>query len=164
VEQTTTTTNQLSPVTTTTTTAMYQQQHQQHQQQQSLEQQLTVIDAEIDRLTVMRNQVIVKAALAEELEAMRGKGKMMSDIVLKAAMIMQQQQQGDLGVALMYVNAFLLPWRHYISSAHFPNTVETLPDEIPFRGWTRADLSTFLIDVSRAVERDRAVLREMSFE
>ena len=125
-------------------------------------QQLSNIDAEIERLTAMRKQVIVNAAMAEEeLESMRGRGKMMSDIVLKAAMMIM-----DLEMALVYVNAFLLPWRHYISSEHFPNTLETLPDEIPF-AWTRADLSMFLAKVSKAVEHDRAVLlllREMSFE
>jgi len=121
------------------------------------EQQLAEIDAEMERLMARRKQIIIKAALTEELETMRGKGKMMSDIMIKATLY------NDPVSALAYVNAYLLPWRRYITSSHFPNTMETLPEYLP-PSWTREEFATFIITLSRALERDRAVLREMSFE
>ena len=113
--------------------------------------------AEMERLMARRKQIIIKAALTEELETMRGKGKMMSDIMIKATLY------NDPVSALAYVNAYLLPWRRYITSSHFPYTMETLPEYLP-PSWTREEFATFIVTLSRALERDRAVLREMSFE
>ena len=124
------------------------------------EQQLAEIDTEMDKLMARRNQVIMKAALAEELESMRRKGKMISDIMVKAAMYNRESA----AMAVLYINAYILPWKKYISSAHFPNTLELLPNENLRSDCNPTELSTFLIKVSRALERDRAVLREISFE
>ena len=80
---------------------------------------LQEIDTNIDRLLVLRKQVI-----ADELRLMRQTGKMLGDIIRKAASF------SDPDTSRFYIARYMLPWRIFLSPTHFPCTLIALPDEL----------------------------------
>lgn len=114
---------------------------------------IDAINAEISRLISERSRLMIeREAFAVNLREMNKRGRMIADILYKASTIQ------DPSMTLLYVKAFLLPWRHYVLRAYFPNLLEMLPRDLPAPSWTRADASDFLLSVSRALEKDRLVI------
>ena len=109
---------------------------------------LQQIDAEIDRLLTIR-----KAILNSELNTAQQNGKMLGDILRKAVTFSHPE------TLLSYVSRYILPWKIFLSVAHFPDTTNALPDTLPGH-WDVAQAVTFIHTLSSALRQDREALDE----
>jgi hypothetical protein len=117
------------------------------------EEKLSLIDNEIQRLILMRNDLILHKARADELQAMRERGIMLSDMLRKAATFADAVQ------ATSYIIEFILPWRTYLPQRYFPNTLQFIPEELP-ENWNIMEACIMILGIEDALDRDRAALNE----
>ena len=109
---------------------------------------LQQIDAEIDRLLAIR-----KAILNSELNTAQQNGKMLGNIIRKAATFTHPE------TLLFYVSRYILPWKLFLSATHFPDTTNALPESLPGK-WDVAQAVTFIYTLSSALRHDREALDE----
>ena len=104
---------------------------------------ITEIDDEIDRLLRMRKQI-----LTYELTTSRQTGKMLRDVIRKAASITQPD------ASRQYIARYVLPWKLFMKAEHFPATMDMLPESAP-DNW-----HLFIHTLSAALQQDREALDE----
>jgi hypothetical protein len=115
---------------------------------------LAEIDEEIVRLMEARNRIIAKQARAVEINAMRERGEMICNLLTRASSLRNSYD------VLLYINAYIMPWRHYLIQKYFPKTLAALPESLPSK-WNDMEVSIFFLEVSGALEQDRAVLASL---
>jgi hypothetical protein len=115
---------------------------------------LAEIDEEIVRLMEARNRIIAKQARAVEITAMRERGEMICNLLTKASSLRNSYD------VLLYINAYIMPWRHYLIQKYFPKTIAALPESLPSK-WNDMEVSIFFLEMSGALEQDRAVLASL---
>ena len=113
-----------------------------------------MIDMEIQRLVLMRNDLILEKIRLNELQAMRERGVMLSDILKKAATFTNPVE------ATSFIINFILPWRKYLPQQYFPNTLESIPEELP-DNWNIMEACILILGIEDAVDRDSAELDAM---
>jgi hypothetical protein len=119
------------------------------------EERLKLIDMEIHRLILMRNDLILNQVRANELQAMRERGTMLSDMLKKAATFTNPDE------ATSYIISFILPWRKYLPQQYFPNTLQNIPEKLP-DNWNIMEACILILGIEDAVDRDRAALNALA--
>ena len=115
---------------------------------------LAALDKEIIRLLQIKNSVLKRQARAEEIDAMRNRAEMFSEMLLKASTIQNPAS------AMNYIKCFVLPWKNYLLEYYFPKTFEVLPEMLP-DAWNAMETSILLLQLSDALEQDRDALAEI---
>ena len=115
---------------------------------------LAALDADIVRLIQARNTIAAKQAHITEINNMRERGGTMSDLLIKASTF------ADPGEAHLYINTYILPLKDYLPQEYFPKTLSALPESLPSK-WNDFEVSIFFLEVSGALEQDRAVLASL---
>lgn len=115
---------------------------------------LAGLDERIMHLINVRNAIIIKKARSVEIKCMNKRAAMLNDILTKASCIL------DASEALLYCNAFVLPWRHYLPHKYFNKTMAQLPESFPSQ-WNDNDASVFFLGAFGALEQDRLVLASL---
>ncbi len=117
----------------------------------ALQDKLARVDAEIYKLMTIRNKLLRELELATEANTMQERGKMLSDILRKAYTLT------DPSMTSIYIEQYVLPWRHYLSRQYFPETLKAIPESMP-SNWNRMESSILLFELSEALRRDRAAM------
>ncbi len=118
---------------------------------QTFEDMLAAVDREIIRFLELRNKIIALQAHKLEIETMRERAEMFSDMLFKASTFNNEIQ------ALNYVKTFILPWKNYLLQSYFPKTFNALPEAIPVT-WNHIETSILLLQLSETLKEDSHAL------
>ena len=113
----------------------------------TFEDMLAAVDREIIRFLELRNKIIALQAHKLEIETMRERAEMFSDMLFKASTLNNEMQ------ALNYVKTFILPWKNYLLQSYFPKTFHALPEVIP-EVWNHMETSILLLQLSETLKED----------
>ncbi len=113
----------------------------------TFEDMLAAVDREIIRFLELRNKIIALQAHKLEIETMRERAEMFSDMLFKASTLNNEIQ------ALNYVKTFILPWKNYLLQSYFPKTFNALPEVIP-EVWNHMETSILLLQLSETLKED----------
>jgi hypothetical protein len=120
----------------------------------TFEDMLAAVDKEIIRFLVLRNKIIALQAHQLEIETMRERAEMFSDMLFKASTLNDAMQ------ALNYVKTFILPWKNYLLESYFPKTFDALPEAIQ-ETWNHMQTSILLLQLSETLKEDSLALQKL---
>ena len=112
---------------------------------------LAEVDRRIIRFLELRNKIIALQAHKLEIETMRERAEMFSDMLFKASTLNNEIQ------ALNYVKTFILPWKNYLLQSYFPKTFNALPEAMP-ETWNHMETSILLLQLSETLKDDSLAL------
>ena len=102
-------------------------------------------------LLQLRNDTLLMQARLLEIKAMKERGSMFSDMLIKASTFRDPQR------AEMYIKVYVLPWKNYLLQHYYPLTYNALPEYLP-NNWNMHEKSILLMELSEALRLDREAL------